>query len=440
MAIKFKEITRKAETLIEQGKVADEGVKSCQFRVDTAFSQVRAAQRALSAAMSADESGDAGSRVHAAQVQLRMAQGHHAAAQRALVAAQTEAGKIKQQKSQHVQAIDQHNRVGKQNLHKARSLQNFAFHSDFRPLATGMAERIHLAEEARVKLLRSMGISASADSTEMPWVHAHDDQHISHFARQTALAPTAVVDSEYNTRTDEPILPATSAISRDFLRLFPEERFRVLDAAYESAPQGLIDAIHEHLGKLKGVQDAGFRTDIYGQQWKEISRYSSKTNIIYMKNEMSHAEYAEVAQHETGHFIDHCRGWESESPRFCEAIRADQQRFDRTTPDGREHYQVLMDDLFSTGAAYDRAVSDIISGMFQDDKLIHDNYKKEEALYKYFRHDRQYWRRPYALEHEAYANCFAILSAQHRNSVNFIERHFPHMYTTFQSMFKNGEG
>ena len=50
MAKSFKEIGKKAEALIEQGKKADQEVQSCQARVASSNSRVAAARRQLAAA------------------------------------------------------------------------------------------------------------------------------------------------------------------------------------------------------------------------------------------------------------------------------------------------------------------------------------------------------------------------------------------------------
>lgn len=168
MAIKFKEITKKAEDLIERGRDADENVNSCQARVNAAATQVRTAQRALSDAMETDEEGNPQGDVQAAQTQLMMAQGQLAAGQRALTSAQEQVAQVRIEKDRHIQTIEQHNRVGQDNLRKVRSLGGNAFSSDVTPLATDIVERLNIAEEAKARLLRSMGIAAVAELLAVP--------------------------------------------------------------------------------------------------------------------------------------------------------------------------------------------------------------------------------------------------------------------------------
>jgi len=174
LAEKFREITNKAENLIEQGREADDRVNYCQSQVSSAAAQVRAAEYALSGAMETDEEGNPRGDVHSAQVQLRMAQGQQAAVQRALTAAEDRVAAVKGEKDRHVQKIEQHTRVSQENLKKVEALRGQAFSADMAPLAAGIVERLNLAEEAKVKLLESMGITATADLYTLPDSGASD--------------------------------------------------------------------------------------------------------------------------------------------------------------------------------------------------------------------------------------------------------------------------
>ena len=83
MAKSFKEIGKKAEALIEQGKEADQKVQSCQARVASSNSRVAAARRQLAAASETDEEGNPVGDVEQARAQLSMAENQLAASQRA---------------------------------------------------------------------------------------------------------------------------------------------------------------------------------------------------------------------------------------------------------------------------------------------------------------------------------------------------------------------
>ena len=163
MAKSFKEIGKKAEALIEQGKEADQKVQSCQARVASSNSRVAAARRQLAAASETDEEGNPVGDVEQARAQLSMAENQLAASQRALSSARGDADRVRQQKNAHVQEIERHNQVERSNLEKLRRLRAGAFGVDSAALTEGMAQRLNEAEDARVALLRSMGIDATPD-------------------------------------------------------------------------------------------------------------------------------------------------------------------------------------------------------------------------------------------------------------------------------------
>lgn len=163
MAKSFKEIGKKAEQLVEQGREADQRVQSCQARVVSSNSRVAAARRQLASASETDEQGNPIGDVEHARAQLNMAENQLAASQRALSAARGDADRVRQQKNAHIQEIERHNQVERSNLEKLRKLRANAFGDDSAALTEGMAQRLNEAEDARVALLRSMGIEATPE-------------------------------------------------------------------------------------------------------------------------------------------------------------------------------------------------------------------------------------------------------------------------------------
>lgn len=163
MAKSFKEIGKKTESLIEQGKEADQKVQRCQARVDKSYSRVVAARRRLAVVSETDREGNPVGNVEHARAQLSMAENQLAASQRALSSARGDAEKVRQQKNSHVHEIERHNEVERSNLEKLRRLRFCAFGEDSVALTEGIAQRLNEAEDARVALLRSMGIDATPD-------------------------------------------------------------------------------------------------------------------------------------------------------------------------------------------------------------------------------------------------------------------------------------
>lgn len=161
MAKSFKEIGKKAEALIEQGREADQRVQSCQDRVASSNDRVAAARRQLAAASETDEDGYPIGDVAYARAQLAMAENQLAASQRALASAREDADRVRQQKNAHVKEIEKHNQASRSNLQKLRQLRSDAFGADSAALTDGMVQRLNEAEDTKVALLRSMGIDAT---------------------------------------------------------------------------------------------------------------------------------------------------------------------------------------------------------------------------------------------------------------------------------------
>lgn len=163
MAKSIKEISRKAEELIEKGNEVDRNVQSCQARVASMSSAVAAARSQLNTAMETDEYGNPKGDVSLAAAQLGMAENMLAASQRALSSAESDAERIRQQKSIHIKGIEQHNRIEKTNLEKLKKLRSEAFGENSVALSEGIAQRINEAEDARAALLRSMGLDENPE-------------------------------------------------------------------------------------------------------------------------------------------------------------------------------------------------------------------------------------------------------------------------------------
>lgn len=163
MAKSFKEIGKKAEQLIEQGREVDRNIQNCQGRVASSSSRVAAARAQLAAASETDEEGNPVGDVGQARAQLSMAENQLAASQRALESTRRDADRLRQEKNAHVREIEHHNQIERSNLEKLRRLRSEAFGADSAALTEGMTQRLNEAENVRVALLRSMGIDATPD-------------------------------------------------------------------------------------------------------------------------------------------------------------------------------------------------------------------------------------------------------------------------------------
>jgi len=241
------------------------------------------------------------------------------------------------------------------------------------------------------------------------------------------------VNSKFNAENDVPFVPRTSNLDRQLVDIFPASRHSAIDEAFADAPQGLIETVNEYAKGLKQIKDSGYVINANGERVKEGCYYSDGSDTIVMNEEMTNAEYSEVFPHEFGHYIDCQRGWESTGLEFSNAIQRDIASMDKSTIAGSIRLHDMLDDAFSTGAAYDRAVSDIISAAFGNDPEIVKRFDDEDVAY--YRHTRDYWSIPGMIQKEIYANSMAIQVGQARESRNFIERWFGNLDGCFKAKF-----
>lgn len=228
------------------------------------------------------------------------------------------------------------------------------------------------------------------------------------------------------------------AVASDVIRLdsfssVPDSRRQAVADTFSNAPNG-IKTIINRLSQELNVGDTRLFRDKDGEIKREACHYSPLNGVIRMNSNYDNDEYAEVFRHEYGHFVDDKCGDASNSFEFVNAIEKDKTGIlcDALCMDQ------MLDDLFSCDAAYDRCVSDILSGFFENDPKIRRRYDGERI--GYWHHTDDYWSGvkgpPNAVGKETFANLFSIYSAENRNdSVAFLEKHFPSTTSSFKMMF-----
>lgn len=151
-----------------------------------------------------------------------------------------------------------------------------------------------------------------------------------------------------------------------------------------------------------------------------------------MHDEMTDAEYADVIQHELGHFIDDILGRPSTGTVFRQAFSDVASRYNADTLEGIRLLNDMLDDAFSTSAAFDRNVTDIISALTMNHPTVVSRFNDENVAY--YRHKDAYWNRRNEdgtnagmREKDSFANVFAIETGNYRISTNFVERWFPEL-------------
>lgn len=231
-----------------------------------------------------------------------------------------------------------------------------------------------------------------------------------------------------------------SCLSDAFISKVPDDRVSAVHTAYAKAPDYIVSAINQHCDKLQCIRDTEYETDCfghyvlnkYGMRVKESCHYSPIDHHIAMHNDMTDAEYADVLQHELGHFIDDALGRPSTGDRFRQAFSAAAARYNTDTFYGQMMLNDMLDDAFSTGAAFDRNITDIISALTHNDPIVIRRFTEEGVAY--YRHQNDYWDRQLQdgtdagmREKDSFANIFAIETGSYRISTNFAERWFPQL-------------
>lgn len=224
-----------------------------------------------------------------------------------------------------------------------------------------------------------------------------------------------------------------SGLSNTTFSKMNPDRIRVADLAFSRAPQNIIDELNAHSDHLQPTMDTGYSFNDVGQRVKDGCYYSPSDHQVRMDETLSDEEYGEILPHELSHFLDHERGWESRSSAFVGAVQADFDSMDKSTPEGRARMNEMLDDAFSTGAAFDRNVSDIMSAVFTNDPEIVQRFYMEGV--PYYRHSDDYWAEPFSREAEIYANNGAVRCSDERISKNFLERYFPNTYNAYGQFY-----
>lgn len=265
------------------------------------------------------------------------------------------------------------------------------------------------------------------------WIQNHTISHRGSSTMNSMSSPFLSTMDGYVDGSSFPIQTDTMALSNVALSKMNPNRVSVAVNAFCKAPQSIVDELNSHADRLQPTMDTGYSLNENGQRVKDGCYYSPNDHQVRMDETLSDEEYGEILPHELSHFLDHERGWESRSPEFVNAVQADYKSMDKTTVAGRAKMKEMLDDAFSTGAAYDRNVSDIISAVFVNDPEIVQRFWEEGV--PYYCHDNKYWANDYAREAEIYANNGAVRCSDERISKNFLERYFSHSYNQFGSFY-----
>lgn len=200
----------------------------------------------------------------------------------------------------------------------------------------------------------------------------------------------------------------------------PRSRREAVYETFENAPDEIKSTVNSLSSELSVENTTG----------NDCCHYDLVAKKIRMEANMDDAEYAEVFSHEYGHFVDNKKGDVSDTYEFREAMSKDLANYDRSTEAGRKNFDKMMDDLMSSDAAFDRAVSDNMSAYFKNDPEVVQRYYDEGI--DYYQHDDSYWSGYGNREAEIYANSFSMAAQDNKASCEFMKQHFPNTWEQFK--------
>lgn len=163
--MKIRELTQKAENLIEQGENAKQRQVHYQQQVNSARAQVMSAYARLEAAESeTDEEGNPTGDVSGARAEVYAAEALLESAEQGLAEANQQLESIGRRKMDTVHEIERYEVVEEGNMSKLAELQKKRFGANANAFMAELAVRMNSGEQARQQLLRSLGMAAPGKS------------------------------------------------------------------------------------------------------------------------------------------------------------------------------------------------------------------------------------------------------------------------------------
>lgn len=209
----------------------------------------------------------------------------------------------------------------------------------------------------------------------------------------------------------------------------PVERQEAVYDAFKNAPDEIKTLVNQYARYLS-VED------IKETDRVKTCHYNLLDRVIRMESTLQDDEYAEIFSHEYGHFVDHNLDRPSNTQEFRDAMNKDLAQYDLSTAEGYENFKYMLDAVVNSDAAYDRAVSDILSAFFMNHPDIQQKFY-DEAINSYG-HSNEYWAHPGARECEVFANIFSMAAQGNTVSCEFIKAYFPNTWDQVMDILEGG--
>ncbi len=159
--MKIRELTQKAENLIEEGKNAKQRQIHYQQQTNSARAKVKSAYDRLEAASETDEEGNPIGDVNSARLEVYAAQAFLESSEANLAKANQQVKIVGRKKMDAVHEIEKYENVEEGNMSKLAELQKKRFGANANAFMADLAARMNSGEQARQQLLSSMGIATS---------------------------------------------------------------------------------------------------------------------------------------------------------------------------------------------------------------------------------------------------------------------------------------
>lgn len=291
----------------------------------------------------------------------------------------------------------------------------------------------YFEEKAKREWARFKNAEENGESDAEKWEHYRESQKYYAKAKE-CREKAALIREKLNSVSDttEPVNEAPSKDNLDVEGSFsavPVERQAAVYEAFKNAPDE-IKALVIQYSRYLSVSDIKETDRIKDCHYNLVDR------VIRMESSLDDAEYAEIFSHEYGHFVDHSLDRPSNTQEFRDAMNKDLAQYDISTDEGYENFERMLDATVDSGAAYDRAVSDILSAFFMNHPDIQEKFDNESI--NRYGHPNEYWARSGARECEVFANIFSMAAQGNTESCEFIKAYFPNTWSQVMSILEGG--
>ena len=197
--MRIKEISHRAENLVEQGEQIKNEIQGKQRMVNSARADLQMARMTLETAMEKDSEGNYKGDVSAAQNSVNAAMYRLENAQDELRTSQGELSRVNVEKRSAIDDAKRYNAVEKENLKKLEVLKNKRFGGNVNAFAADLIARMNQGEDVQAILHKSLGEDYSKESFS---TGNSDGTNTTGAGSRTLGSQNAILDDEGSSRRE----------------------------------------------------------------------------------------------------------------------------------------------------------------------------------------------------------------------------------------------